>query len=108
MTPSAHENSAMEKSTATSSITFNNPDQPLDHSKVPGTSNATVGKVLAKLQPNTVNTEKTMENNDATMHLFDEDLDDDIIKSVATSPNANSYNNDMKDRTIKHESEMNL
>ena len=49
-----------------------------------------------------------MENNDATMNLSDENLDDDIIKSVATSPNTNSYNNDMKDRTIKHESEINL
>ena len=89
MTPSAHKNSTMAKSTATSPITLNNPAQPPYDSKNPIVSHAPIGKTLDdsvnKLHPNTANTEKTPENDDA-MHLPDDELDDDTINSVDEPP----------------------
>ena len=46
MTPSAHENSTMVKSTVTNSNTYDNPVQPPDHSQTSDVSNVPYDMVL--------------------------------------------------------------
>ena len=62
MTPSAHKNFTMEKSTATRSNTSDNLTQPPDHSKTPDTSNEPNDKVLGVLNQNLHSKNKSSEN----------------------------------------------
>ena len=80
--------------------------------KAPSLSHTPTGKNLnafvQKLQLNTLNTKKTPENDDQTMHLSEDDPDEESINSIADSfTKPNQYNIDMRDRMIKHASEKN-
>ena len=111
MTPSAYEKSTMTKSTATNPTTTNNTAPSSDHSKTQFATNASTPKnsnyLIQKLQQNTVNNWTTTLKDDETMPSSDDHPEKDIITSVNDNlTKLNPYNTDMRDRMIKHASEI--
>ena len=111
MTPSAHENSTMAKSTATKPNPTTNTTQFPDHSKTTDATNATTPSdsidLNKKLQPNTDINAMTTLNDDETMTPSEDQPDDESITPTndnLTKPNP--YNSDMRDRMIKHATEI--
>ena len=111
MTPSAHDNPTMAKSTATKPNHTTNPTQPPDHSKTTAATNAPTPSdsidLNKKLQPNTDINAMTTLNDDETMTPSEDQPDDESITPTndnLTKPNP--YNSDMRDRMIKHATEI--
>ena len=111
MTPNAHEKSTIAKSTATNLITINNTDPFLYHPKIQDATYASSPKdsndFIQRLQQNTVNNSTTTLNDDKTMSPSEDHPEEDTLTSVndnLTKPNP--YNTDMRDRMIKHATEI--
>ena len=107
MTPSAHENSTMAKSTATTPTTITNPVQSPSHLKTQDATHVPTAKdsndSVQKLHPNTVHTSNTTPNDDQIMYPPEDRPEEESTTSVAdnlTKPNP--YNIDMRDRMITH------
>ena len=111
MTPSAHENSTMAKSTATYPTINNNTVPSPYHPKIQDATHASTPKesndLIQKLQQNTVNNSIITLNDDETMSLSEDHLEEDTITSVndnLTKPKP--YHTEMRDRMIKHATEI--
>ena len=111
MTPSAHDNFTMAKSIATKPNHTINPTQPPDHSKTTAATNVPTPSdsidLNKKLQPNTDINAMTTLNDDETMTPSEDQPDDESITPTndnLTKPNP--YNSDMRDRMIKHATEI--
>ena len=87
MTPSAHENFTMAKSTATNATTITNTDHFPDHSNTQYATHASTPKDLndsiQKLQPNTVNTSNTPPNDDQIISSSKDRPEEESTSSVA-------------------------
>ena len=111
MPPSAYEKSTMAKSTATKPNPTTNPTQPPDHSKTTAATNVSTPSdsidLNKKLQPNTDINAMTTLNDDETMNPSeDQPEDDSIIPTNDNLTKPNPYNSDMRDRMIKHATEI--
>ena len=111
MTPSAHETSTMAKSTNTKPNSTTNTNHYPDHLKTIAPTNAPTPNdsidLSEKLQPNIENNANTPPNDDETMTPSDDHPRENSITSVhdnLTKPNP--YNTDMRDRMIKHATEI--
>ena len=111
MTPSAHKNSIMAKSTTTNPNSTTNTNHFPDHPKTIAPTNAPTPNdsidLSEKLQPNIENNANTPPNDDERMTFSDDQPEDNSITSVhdnLTKPNP--YNTDMRDRMITHATEI--
>ena len=111
MTPSTHETSTMAKSTATKTNSITSTTQSPAHSKTTAETNATTPSdsinINKKLQPNADINAITTLNDDETMTPSEDQPDDESITPTndnLTKPNP--YNSDMRDRMIKHATEI--
>ena len=111
MTPSAHENSIMAKSTTTNPNSTTNTNHFPDHPKTIAPTNAPTPNdsidLSEKLQPNTENSVNIPQNDDEMMTPSNNHPEDNFITSVndnITKPNP--YNTDTRDRMIKDATEI--